>query len=191
MIRTVTTGIVARRVVAGRRAVLECIRLYSVPQRSRTGNFLVNALKYVKDVDKYQEELVKNALTNDKTSYLMDQIKNSKELLYLLAVFHHELSKLGVSCDSDPVNRQALLWKYRLLWILKLNRIHNVFWEACQVQDISEQDHALSLNPAKIGILDPYNFKKEDYDQLQTGEFNGIDFRNLEIITFSNPFRKA
>lgn len=191
MIRTVTTSIVARRVVAGRRAVLECIRLYSVPQRSKKGNFLVNALKYVKDVDKYQEELVKNALTNDKTSYLMDQIKNSKELLYLLAVFHHELSKLGISSDSDPVNRQALLWKYRLLWILKLNRIHNVFWEACQVQDISEQDHALSLNPAKIGILDPYNFKKEDYDQLQTGEFNGIDFRNLEIITFSNPFRKA
>lgn len=191
MIRAITVGNVARRAVVGRQAVVECIRLYSVPQHSKKGNFFVNALNYVKDVDKYQEELVKNALTHDKTTYLMDQIKNSKELLYLVAVFHHELSKLGISCDSDPVNRHELVWKYRLLWMLKLNKIHNVFWEACQNQDISEQDHSLSLNPAKIGILDPHNFKKEDYDQLQTGEFNGIDFRDLEIITFSNPFRKA
>lgn len=177
----------------GLRPAIGLVRNYAAPngpQYSKKGNFIVNSLRYVKDVDQYQEQLVKNVLTAEKSAYLMDQIKASRELLYLLAVFHHELAKLGITPESEPGSRHRMLWRYRVQWLLRLNRIHGVFWETCQIQDISEQDHKLALDPANVGILDPYHFSREVYDELQTGSYGGVDFHDVDIIAFSRPFRK-
>lgn len=167
------------------------IRLYSThgepPRYSKKGNFIINALNYVNQVDHYQTNLVKNSSINEKSNELMKQIANKKESLYLLSLFHFELSKIGINNKTPPNERDSISLKYKFWYLLKFAKIHNIFWETCRFQNISQHNHTLGFSPNNIGILDPWNFNDETYQQLQSGKLGDIVFKNIEIVSFSKP----
>lgn len=157
-------------------------RLYSTPPHFKSeGNLLVNSINYVKDVDKFQQDLSKAASEEALAKQLMSRISHSPELLYLLLMFHHELALLGITPASNTISRYQV-WKYRLAYVLKLARIHDVFWTQCHQQEISQRTHRLGFLPSTIGVLSPLNFEVAAYRQLQTGEFEGVNFKDVEIL---------
>lgn len=156
------------------------------PQYKKGGNFLVNSLKYVKQVDEYQKQL-EGAPSHDKVVELMDKIENQPELLYILSAFHYELSKIGIDQSNDPKSRAKVLWRYRFNYILKYSKLHNIFWEQCRYSNISQHPHVLPFNPSNLGILDPNNFSKDTYAALQSGTYKDLTFKDVEIIAFSKP----
>lgn len=167
------------------------LRFYSYnsptpPQYKKGGNILANSLKYVRQVDEYQKELEK-ASSHDKVVELMEKIENHPELLFILATFHYELSKIGINQATDPKSRSKLLWKYRFNYILKYSKLHNIFWEQCRYANISQHMHVLGFRPLEIGLLDPSNFSEQTYRELQSGKYKDVSFKDIEIITFSRP----
>ncbi|QBM87024.1 hypothetical protein METSCH_B02180 [Metschnikowia aff. pulcherrima] len=160
------------------------LRSYSIkpPVYRKSGNVLINALNYVKDVEEYQQEISENTSDRALASQLMDKISSQPELLLLLLRFHKELSKIGITATSTRDFTAAQVWKYRALYAIKLAKIHNVFWTQCQYLDISERDHKLGFLPNSIGILDPVNFETTVYEQLQLGVYKDIKFGDIETL---------
>lgn len=146
----------------------------------------MNSLNYVKEVDQYQKHL-EDIPSTEKSKILMKQIEDHPELLYILAVFHYELSRIGINQANDPAGRAKVIWKYRLNYMLKYLKIHNIFWEQCQYLNIAQQSHSLNFNLADLGILDPSNFDEDTYNQLQSGKYNDTSFKDMKIISFSKP----
>ncbi|CAG85645.2 DEHA2B15664p [Debaryomyces hansenii CBS767] len=184
------------RIIPGRYASVVCrkyafSRFYSSnsptpPQYKKGGNILANSLRYVRQVDEYQKQLEK-APSHNKVVELMDKIENQPELLFILATFHYELSRIGIGRSNDPKTRSKLLWKYRFNYILKYSKLHNIFWEQCRYANISQHTHVLGFNPQDIGLLDPCNFSEQTYNELQSGKYKDMAFKDVEIITFSRP----
>lgn len=160
---------------------LQCARLYSTPQYKKTGNFLVNALNYVKEVDDYQDKIAHQTPELAMAEQLVGRIADKPELLAIFLLFHHELAKYDV---TPSLNRQfsgAASVKFRLACLWKLNRIHSVFWEQCRLADVAERAHKLKFLPQDIGVLDP-KYYGPHYEELQSGVFRGTDFRHVEIL---------
>lgn len=160
---------------------LQAVRHYSAPQMKKSGFTIVNALKYVKEVDDYQEQLGKSASANVLATTLVDRIQDKPELLSLLLLFHHELAKLGITPTSARDFSTLQVWRYRSMYFWKLARIHNVFWDQCRLLDIAERAHRLGFLPTTIGVLDPINFTQY-YSELQSGIYKGLDFRHIELM---------
>ncbi|GEQ69102.1 hypothetical protein JCM33374_g2773 [Metschnikowia sp. JCM 33374] len=160
------------------------IRRYSIkpPIYKKSGNMLASALKYVKDVEEYQEELSMSSSESNLADELLSRISDQPELLFLLSLFHSELSKIGITATSSRQFTTAQVWKYRALYVMKLANIHNIFWTQCQYQNISEREHSLGFSPDKIGILDPVHFGKDAYEQIQQGVYNGTSFKDIEVL---------
>lgn len=159
----------------------------NVPKFEKKGLLITNSLKYVRDVDEYQRQLVGLSSDNEKAQLLLERIGGNKTLLYMVSNFHHELSQIGITQTKDPLSRP--LWKYRWLYVSRLARLSNTFWAQCQVEDLAQHDHKLGFSPQNIGVLDPVNFAPDVYQALQQGQYNGTDFREVQMIggrTFEN-----
>lgn len=55
---------------------------------------------------------------------------------------------------------------------------------------LGKSQHNHRLNPFKvndIGLLDPKNFPKEFYNQLLTGRYRGVDFRDRIVFSLTTP----
>ncbi|KAF3986545.1 hypothetical protein FT663_00376 [Candidozyma haemuli var. vulneris] len=164
-------------------AFLRSVRLQSdLPRFNKKGNIVLSALKYVKDVDSFQEKIAKETPEQQLANKLIKGIENRKELLMLLSMFHGELAQIGITPSSahhDP--NSGLKWKYRMAYLTRLARMHNTFWDSCQQEGISERNHWLGFSPEKIGVLDPVLYK-EHYEELQSGKFRDVDFRDVEVL---------
>lgn len=159
------------------------VRCYSFKRQ----NFLVRSLEYVKEVDEKQKQL-QAAPPQAKAVELVKRIATNKELLLVLSVFHHELAKIGITPDSPPEQRSNV-WQYRLKYLFKLARLHDVFWQLCLEQNISEQTHELGFLPSTIGLLDPAYFERDVYEQIQRGVLGEVDFTDTEIGLARPPFK--
>lgn len=152
---------------------------YVKPQRpvyQKSGNFILNALNYVRDADNFQSDLSKSP-SQIKVEELLTKIEERPELLYLLSNFLKELLKIGISQDERNISN----FKYRMYLMWKIGKLHKDFWEACHFEEISTHNHKINLNPNDIGVLDPRNFPTEAYNQLQTGVYNKTSFKHLGI----------
>ncbi|GBL49236.1 hypothetical protein CJI97_005380 [Candidozyma auris] len=156
----------------------------NVPQFNKKGNLVLSALKYVKEVDQFQEKIDKETPEQQLARKLIDNIKSRKELLSLLSLFHEELAQIGITPHTSHQEQKpsvGLKWKYRIAYMMKLARIHNTFWDSCQQEGISQRNHRLGFSPQTIGVLDPVHYK-EHYDELQQGKLGDVDFRDVEVL---------
>lgn len=162
-------------------AIVRNTRFYSTPQIKKSGFIVINALNYVKKVDDQQEKIVSSTTDEVRASTLVERITDKPELLSLLLLFHHELAGLGITPMSPREFSTLQIWRYRSAYLWKLARIHNVFWDQCRLLDVAERSHRLGFLPSAIGVLDPANFAST-YGELQSGVFQGTDFRLVAIM---------
>lgn len=165
------------------------LRFVSAPKYDSSKNFLVSSLDYVRQVDKYQKELETGSSEKELAAELIGKIRNKPELLCILAIFHHELANIGITPSATVQERDALLWRYRMLYLVKLSKINSLFWEQCQYINIASRSHPIRFKDAKdIGILDPVNFERETYDLLQGGTLGEVDFREMGGLGLLSSF---
>ncbi|KAK6465511.1 hypothetical protein DFJ63DRAFT_310601 [Scheffersomyces coipomensis] len=155
-------------------------------ERLQNNNFVFKTLKYVQDVDEQQKQL-EQAATDSKITQLIERISDNKELLYLLTLYHRECFKLGIAHESIiPVKSRQNNLRFKFWYWFKLKPINDSFWEICHLLNISNHKHGVNFNKIDdIGLLDPNHFPVEFMDQLKTGRFNDVDFRNVEIMLFN------
>lgn len=156
-------------------------RFYSTPQFKKSGNILASALRYVKDVDAYQDNIEKTTPELELANKLISSIADKPEILLILLLFHSELAKMGITPQSNRDLKGVQSWKFQWACMWKLHRIHTVFWEQCQLENISERNHPLKRLPQDVGVLDP-KYYLLCYQELQSGVFQGTDFRHVEIV---------
>lgn len=156
-------------------------RLYSTPKFKKSGNIVVNALNYVKEVDEFQEKIAKETPEAALAAKLISRIDKNPELLSLLLLFHYELAKLDITPDSTRQLGQLATLRFKMAMMWKLSRIHNVFWEQCRLADVAERSHRMAFLVQDVGVLDPKHYR-DIYDELQSGVFRGQDFRHVEIL---------
>lgn len=163
--------------------ILQTVRFQSnVPKFDKSGNFILSALKYVKDVDTFQEKISNETPEQQLARKLITRLEKKKELLLLLSLFHTELARIGITPKtSHKMGNLGLKWKYRVAYLTKLARVHNTFWEQCQQEGVSERSHKLGFLPENIGVLDPVYYK-EHYEELQQGKLGDVDFRDVEVL---------
>lgn len=168
-------------------------RSYSAkpPVYKNTSNILINALNYVKDVEDYQNELLKSSSDAVLAKELLLRICEQPELLFLLLRFHSQLAKIGITPSSSRDFTMAQVWRYRFNYVTRLSQLHEIFWTQCRYLNISERQHNLGFLPNKIGILDPKNFELELYNDIQHGIYNGVSFRNMTMLGFRNDNRDS
>ncbi|SGZ56214.1 CIC11C00000001154 [Sungouiella intermedia] len=157
------------------------LRFYSTPQFKKSGNIVVNALNYVREVDDFQDKIAKETPEATMAAKLIGSIDKNPELLSLLLLFHYELSKFDITPHSSRNMGQLATLRFKMAMIWKLSRIHNVFWEQCRLEDVAERNHRLAFLVQDVGILDP-KYYEEHYQELQSGVFRGTDFRHVEIL---------
>lgn len=166
------------------------LRFYSnglqKPHFGKKGNIVSRSLEYVKEVDEFQKD-IQQVSDRQKVEVLLNKINKMPELLFLLSVFHWEISKIGINQKKNDAEREKCLWKYRLGYIFKYSRIHRIFWDQCAFFDIAQHNHKLNFSPLYIGVLDPVNFTEKEYDQLQHGCYEDTDFKKVEYIGLSRP----
>lgn len=156
-------------------------RLYSTPQFKKSGNIVINALNYVKEVDEFQEKIAKETPEAALAAKLISRIDQNPELLSLLLLFHYELAKFDITPDSKRQLGQLGTLRFKMAMLWKLSRIHNVFWEQCRLADVAERSHRMAFLVQDVGVLDP-KYYREFYQELQSGVFRGQDFRHVEIL---------
>lgn len=155
------------------------------PVYKKGGNRLANAIKYVNEVDATRK-LIDKIPDQAKATVLLERIEGNPELLFYVAMFHHQLAKIGITQNNE--DRTSLLWKYRWSYVTLLKKVHGIFFDLCQVLGVTENKHKLGFTPDKIGILDPNNFTSEQYQELQTGKYKGTDYSEILMIG-DNPFK--
>ncbi|KAK6201378.1 uncharacterized protein RJT21DRAFT_1321 [Scheffersomyces amazonensis] len=153
-------------------------------RRGIENNIIFRSLNFIKEVDD-QQKILASASTESKIEQLIMRISTNEELLYLLALFHYECAKLGFT--QNDISSRQMSWKFRLAYLFKLKPINNSFWDLCHLLELSNRKHSLSMKVNDLGLLDPQHFPKEVYQELQTGEFNGIDFKDVETVSFQKP----
>lgn len=159
-------------------------RFYSKLNTRISNNVIFKSLEYVKRVDNQQNQLIQ-ASTQDKIDVLMEKIGKNEELLYMLSLFHYECRKLGIVPENLANRTKSFSFWYNYLF--KLTPINNSFWELCALLNISNHNHKLTRNVSDLGLLDPKNFDKLIYHQLQLGKFNGLDFTEIQTTSFTRP----
>lgn len=185
MLRRLTL-VAPRLAVTGGFTRMMVARCYS--NRSRDfvkDNVIVKSLAYVKEVDQQQDRLERSPV-EAKIAKLIEVIENNHECLYLLLMFHYECDQMYIGQD---VSLRRKRWNYPFNHMFKLRPIHLAFWENCRILDMANHNHKLGYDIHDLGLLDPKNFSEEDYHQLQTGIFHGTDFRNVEGVSFTRPWR--
>ncbi|KAI5958429.1 hypothetical protein CANMA_004273 [Candida margitis] len=143
------------------------------------------AVQQANKIDERFDELGKSP-TENKVQQVIDAVKDTPELLFQLNFFFYECKKLGITHDN--VGQRKRHWKYWPSMILKLIPLNSALWDTCYSLDKAQHQHRLT--PFKIndiGLLDPKNFPPDFIQQLATGKYNGIDFRNVIIFAFSRP----
>ncbi|KAK6457591.1 uncharacterized protein RJT20DRAFT_125378 [Scheffersomyces xylosifermentans] len=161
----------------------------SPPNNFINNNIVVNSLNFVKTVDDQQKAL-ENAATSDKIHQLLTHIATNEELLYMLSLFHYECKKLNIT-NVNVAGRSKSL-KFSINYFLRLKPINESFWEICHLMNFSNHKHRLSYNVKDLGLLDPKNFDDDVYNQLQTGIYEGTDFRHVESVSLTRPdFEKS
>lgn len=136
-------------------------------------------------------EQSKEVTNKDKADELLRRIENHPELLYYLSWLHHEFAKIGIRHDTCLEERSAMVWKYRLSFLTKYFKISNIFWEQCQYLNISVRMNKLGFHPSNIGILDPINFGKETYEQLQKGRYKNTNFQEIDNLFMQKKLFKG
>lgn len=169
---------------------LRALKGTETPKNPKKGNFLLNAFNYVRKVDERMEKLENETPQRKMISELMPHIDTCPELLAVLLLFHYELALLGITRTSPREFTPAEIRAYRWAYIFKLQKIHQVFWDQCGFIEIAQHAHTIGFLPSNIGALDPANFSKEQYEMLQRGLYNGVDFRNVMIIGSNWSSRK-
>ncbi|CCE78013.1 Piso0_000625 [Millerozyma farinosa CBS 7064] len=156
----------------------------------KSNNRITTWLNYVHEVDQRQKELEQTP-ESQKIISLMNSIEDKPELVYILAAFLHDLKSIGIDQNNDPEVRTKLKWKFRVYYLLKLLKMHNVFWEQCRFLEMSQHRHILNFDPVDIGLLDPSNFPKDVFDELQSGKYKSINLKTIDPVgVFArNPFR--
>ena len=147
------------------------------PQKDAKGGFIARNVKYFNDIDNAYNQ-TKSIPVKTKTNVLLKAIEKQPELLFYLASFHRALKALGI--DQSSKNRDHV-WKYRLKYMFELGQLHQAFFSTSKVLGLTQHEHSLGFSPKNIGILDPANFSKEDYEALQTGVFKGTDYRHINF----------
>lgn len=142
----------------------------------------------MKKIDDQQSKL-EQASVKDKISLLLEKIAHNRELLYLLASYHNECEKLGITPENTEQRQPSM--KFRLMYMMRLKPIHNAFWEISQLVNISNHQHKLAMDVKDLGLLDPKNFDRDVYDQLQRGKFGETNFKDVETVSFSRPEWRA
>lgn len=156
--------------------------LYSRPTPYPLKKFSIfEAISYAKSIDEQMDRMKSQTSNEDLVNELLPLIEPYPELLAVLLLFHYELSKLGVTRTSERTFTPLQIRRYRWAYLLRLRKIHMVFWSQCCALDISQNFHRLGFLPVNVGLLDPANFLKELYDMLQDGIYNDKDFRELPL----------
>lgn len=146
---------------------------------------IFKAVQQANKIDERFDELGKSP-TKDKVQQVVDAVKDTPELLFQLNFFFYECRKLGITHEN--VDQRKRRWNYWPNIIFKLIPLNSAFWDTCYLLDKAQHQHRLTpfkLND--IGLLDPKNFPPDFIQQLATGKYNGIDFRNVIIFAFSRP----
>ncbi|CAH2350902.1 hypothetical protein CLIB1423_02S07734 [[Candida] railenensis] len=139
---------------------------------------LVDSLKYANDIEKTRKQI--KAIPNSKKApILLSKIQPYPELLFFLARFHKDLKKIGITRETTHNEKLGKVWKYRIQYILSLQRLHTNFFEHCRLLELTQQTHKLGFSPTNIGILDPCNFTQESIEKLESGEFDGVKFNHV------------
>ncbi|KAL6449464.1 hypothetical protein SBY92_004377 [Candida maltosa Xu316] len=160
------------------------IFVYSPVRTFKLGK-LTEALQSVQQIDKKFEELSKSP-TDTKIEQIIKQVEGDSSLLYQLAFFFSKCKRLGITQDNAGNRKKGFLyWPVFLNNLMPLNR---AFWDT--MRGLNKAEHSHGLNPFKIndiGLLDPKNFPRDFYQQVLTGEYKGLDFKNTISFSFSRP----
>lgn len=181
------------RPIIGIRTFSTSLRVLKAPESPKIpkkGNFLSNAFNYVRTVDERMEKLETETPQRKMIEELMPLIEPCPELLAVLLLFHYELALLGITRTSSREFTPAQIRSYRWAYLFKLNKIHQVFWDQCGFIEIAQHAHKIGFLPSNIGALDPANFSKDQYEMLQRGVYNDVDFRNVYIVGSNWSSRK-
>lgn len=169
-------------------AIIRLVGVRNYSSRSKDfvkDNLIVKSLAYVKEVDQQQDRLERSPV-DAKITKLIEVIEDNHECLYLLLMFHYECDQMNIGQD---VSTRRKRWNYPFNHMFKLRPIHTAFWENCRILDMANHKHKLGYDIKNLGLLDPKNFSHDDYHQLQTGVFHGTDFRNVQGVSFTRPWR--
>lgn len=138
--------------------------------------------QFMNTVDAQMAKLENESPERTVAQELMSQIETTPELLALLSLFHYELALLGITPNSARVFTRTQIRWYKWVYLYKLSKIHDIFWDQCAFLEIALHPHKLGFLPENVGVLDPLNFTPEQYLMLQTGVYNGIDFKDIYIV---------
>ncbi|KAI3405388.2 hypothetical protein KGF56_001784 [Candida oxycetoniae] len=143
------------------------------------------ALTEAKRIDEKYESLG-NSPTKVKVEQVIKAVDGVPELLYQLNFFFYECKRIGILHDNAENRRRCI--RYWPVFIFKLIPLNNAFWDICY--SMEKADHRHRINPFKIadiGLLDPKNFPQDFVQQLATGFYNGVDFRDAIAFAISGP----
>ncbi|KAI5964860.1 uncharacterized protein KGF55_001931 [Candida pseudojiufengensis] len=147
---------------------------------------IVKAIHKANEIDERFKKLDENTSTQDKIKQIIDAVKDSPELLFQLNFFFYECNKININHDDIESRKRSLKWWY--IFVFKLVPLNNAFWDTCYTLNKAQHKHKLNFkNLNNIGLLDPKNFPENFINELGTGKYNGIDFRNVIIFSFSRP----
>ncbi|RLV90773.1 hypothetical protein JA1_004370 [Spathaspora sp. JA1] len=177
-----------QRGLIGIHSLVRNIRFYSVDNNKSIIKSALTGFNLFKKIElqEIKEQIGKKGKTEQLTDQLMTAIGTNKEPLYLLSLFHYECKKIGI-IPENPEARSISRLKFAFNFLFKLSPIHQTFWEVCRTLDVSHVRHVLYYDVRNLGILDPRNFPRDLYDQLQTGSYNGIDYRNVQLTINAHP----
>lgn len=141
---------------------------WNVPEKptyNKSSPPILRSLKYVQAADQYQNQLGQ-APKQAKIEELMKRLQQKPYLMVVLRDYERELKHLGIDQTSD---RAALVSKLKFyILALRLRQLHRAFWDQCEYNDVSSHRHRFRMDINDVGLLDPRNFTKEDYDKIMS-----------------------
>lgn len=163
--------------------------LYLSPYRTfklpKVFQIIPSAVERANEIDRQYKESG-NYPTETKIQEVIKLVEGEPDLLYQLGFFFYKCKKLGITRDNAESRRRGILY-----WIVFLNNLmplNMAFWDTMQLMGKSQHKHR--LNPFKIndiGLLDPKNFPRDFYKQVLTGRYNGVDYRDRMIFSWTTP----
>ncbi|CAI5757322.1 unnamed protein product [Candida verbasci] len=147
-----------------------------------------NVFKFYDNVTKIEKEYktLEDVPTAVKINDLITRVQGHPELLYLLAFFFSECKKIGILPNNSETRTKGI--RYFSRFFIKLTPLHRSFWTTCY--DLEVACHKHKLHPFKInniGLLDPKNFPIDFYNQILTGEYNGVKYKHIISFGFGGP----
>ncbi|KAI5951675.1 hypothetical protein KGF54_004750 [Candida jiufengensis] len=162
--------------------------LQIIPIRSISFNPLNigKAIQQANEIDERFKKLDENTSTQEKVKQIIEAVKDTPELLFQLNFFFYECNKINILHNDIESRKRSL--KFWYIFLTKLVPLNNAFWDTCYTLNKAQHVHKLNYrNLQNIGLLDPKNFPESFLEELGTGKYNGIDFRNVIIFSFSRP----